>query len=1684
MKRYIFITEGLNKLDILLKSINEETVYKISNSVSLENLEELQDCSNIGFIYHNNSNVFPFYDIDQIKDESDNYFQNISSDFWTKIKELKLVVDLITCNLNQAYQITSINNISEEYGIHFRYSIDQTGNSNVGGNWILENSTDITEKNTDIKNLYFNDEINKWDVILSFTPTVVSYSVSASNDITLTLNSGIPNSTSFYNLVMVKISSYIMTYSGSFKNTFNLTISNTSLSYGKIYPLEVYLYSDGLVYTTSEQNIWTFINSSLSFDSFYTNGRDCIKYKVSLTNNSGVSSVKVSSCGLCYSSTNKIPTISDSKLISDVKSFTGTIPIDISGEIVFGNMYYVRFFYKVDKYNDNDLVNTGTYYSPVHIIPTCLKPNVNSDLVVAVSMNTTELIEYGVCWSTTTGPTISNSFHVMGTNVSGSLNSTFQLTTLLPYMTYYIKTYIKHGKIIYYSLDETSFTTKPLIQTTNPIFESNSSAITGSYFLVQQNAIIETGVCWSIYPNPTILFSKTSIQDIRITKINSPQKNTLKMNLLSDETYYVRAYVMINSIVYYGDERKYTHITLSLKIELLPDLPNQSQVNTKSSCILNVRYEPISVNSCGICYSTSNKIPTIENTNENNRIFYNNKSSFVFTDKTPIEISNMFYRNQSYYVRFFYTINDNTFYSNVFVLPVVRAPRINNIYSKSININTSNLNIGDEVGICWSKNIQTVTSDFYTKIYSNTNSFSLKSLTPFTTYYLKSYIKINSTFFYSYDMLTFKTLTDTTNNVVFATPTTLFNNKPYTGDYKLNLLGSNFSNLNLSEYYMGGVNFENANFDNITTKNILGQPKLSNEYKNNYGFIVGKNLNMINPVITQDMKDIFYNVDLTNSKIIDATIVSDCLVASTVYDNTTFTSVNDPPIYKNIKDGVSFSGNELVYYNIIYPIDDDDIVKPIGPNSPKYVLTKYGIRITYVLTKTIFLIKWDGTDLSDIDISDCPLELFENTSFTNIISNSNTKLPSGLAIINKYIIGPKMILINVDFNNVFADLNIDLTGIISGGILNYDNISFSNNYTIIKNEISKFESIKIRRGGIIVGPNTNFKNIVFKESDLSPLKLINVLFDSCNFIGCFGKVNTAVNVRFVNCNYEIIGGYIVGPNVSLENANFQNNSHFISVSLRNVSSKNIQNYANVGFKNNIYQIINGCIFGKEVNVKDVEFNGQTVNVDLTDIISSNIRGTLKFNNNRYFLLEGFIVGPKVHYETIKITNDHSKNVLLNLFSENTTGVAVGTGSHTIAYSYDGITWTGLGKTIFSTRGYGIAYNGSLWVAVGEGTNSIAYSSNGFTWDTLGVGFMSVGKSVVWNGVEWFILGDDSFGATSTDGITWNKFSIDLLVKGRAVIWSGTSWIIVGDIHPTIGTTGTSGIIYSTDGSNWNAKETGFSSSCYGVAWDGTKTVVVGQYTGGNGGGSILYSNDDINWVATGENIFSTRVNGVASNGTGGWVAVGEGTNTIAYSTSNNDGSMTWTAINNTLFSVGKSVSWNKKYWVAVGEGRNSIAYSTDGIKWTGAGTDIFSSGENLAWDGILTTSSISNYSDSDQENIINIIHTYDPNAKLPIQLDIDNSNDIIITPETFQGSTSTTRYYPNFNVNNKLTLYLNDNEYIKITKLWKTTKYQTINVFYKYTKSEKILGKFVETSSAIYNKGQTLKIKKYKIVLQ
>jgi hypothetical protein len=45
-------------------------------------------------------------------------------------------------------------------------------------------------------------------------------------------------------------------------------------------------------------------------------------------------------------------------------------------------------------------------------------------------------------------------------------------------------------------------------------------------------------------------------------------------------------------------------------------------------------------------------------------------------------------------------------------------------------------------------------------------------------------------------------------------------------------------------------------------------------------------------------------------------------------------------------------------------------------------------------------------------------------------------------------------------------------------------------------------------------------------------------------------------------------------------------------------------------------------------------------------------------------------------------------------------VAVGQGTiNTIAYSYDGITWTGLGKSIFTDKGFGVAGNSNVGATI-------------------------------------------------------------------------------------------------------------------------------------------------------------------------------------------------------------------------------------------------------------------------------------------------------------------------------------------------------------------------------------------------
>ncbi len=279
-------------------------------------------------------------------------------------------------------------------------------------------------------------------------------------------------------------------------------------------------------------------------------------------------------------------------------------------------------------------------------------------------------------------------------------------------------------------------------------------------------------------------------------------------------------------------------------------------------------------------------------------------------------------------------------------------------------------------------------------------------------------------------------------------------------------------------------------------------------------------------------------------------------------------------------------------------------------------------------------------------------------------------------------------------------------------------------------------------------------------------------------------------------------------------------------------------------------------------------------------------------------------------------------------------VAVGTGgtNSSIAYSYDGINWTGAGN-IFSIANC-VAWNGNMWMVGGSSSPYIVYSLNGINWFPSYNSVLNNVKGIASNGSMWVAVGEGGGTnsiAYSTDGIVWNPASAsasDIFSTAYGVAWNGSIWVAVG--------TGLNTIANSTDGINWTNSYNStdiFYTSGNGIAWNGSIWVAVGA-----GVNTIAYSTDGINWNGVSNLFFG---NSIAWNGSI-WVAVGQGTNSIAYSS---DG-INWNGVSNSITKLsasGNGIAWNGSLWVAVGAGTSGIiAYSRDGINWNGVTNSVSS----------------------------------------------------------------------------------------------------------------------------------------------
>jgi uncharacterized protein (TIGR02145 family) len=170
----------------------------------------------------------------------------------------------------------------------------------------------------------------------------------------------------------------------------------------------------------------------------------------------------------------------------------------------------------------------------------------------------------GVCWSTTTAPTISNSKTTDGTTTP----FTSSITGLAGGTTYYVRAYATNSIGTTYG-NEISFTTlaAPTVTTTAITSITASTASSGGTITATGGAAITAqGVCWSTTTAPTISNSKTT--DGTTTPFTSSITG-----LTNGTTYYVRAYATNSVGTSYGNEISFTAtasiiVTNGLKLNL------------------------------------------------------------------------------------------------------------------------------------------------------------------------------------------------------------------------------------------------------------------------------------------------------------------------------------------------------------------------------------------------------------------------------------------------------------------------------------------------------------------------------------------------------------------------------------------------------------------------------------------------------------------------------------------------------------------------------------------------------------------------------------------------------------------------------------------------------------------------------------------------------------------------------------------------------------------------------------------------------------------------------------------------------------------------------------------------------------------------------------------------------------
>jgi starch-binding outer membrane protein SusE/F len=257
--------------------------------------------------------------------------------------------------------------------------------------------------------------------------------------------------------------------------------------------------------------------------------------------------------GFVYSSTNKLPTVNDSKLLVSTKEARFTSKLS---KLAFTTKYYYRAY---------GINSVGTFYGDTASFMTSVKiPVVSTKAITDITGNTAmsggevtigggaNITERGICYGTTANPTTANTKVVNGTGGTGAFISS--LVGLYGNTKYYVRAYATNAAGTGYGT-EVSFTTAkalPIVVTGDITDITKISAkAAGSITHNGGDAITKRGFVWSTSPAPDLSGSKTE------AALEGSTFSSALPNLTVDTKYYIRAYAINGTGTAYGEEKTF-----------------------------------------------------------------------------------------------------------------------------------------------------------------------------------------------------------------------------------------------------------------------------------------------------------------------------------------------------------------------------------------------------------------------------------------------------------------------------------------------------------------------------------------------------------------------------------------------------------------------------------------------------------------------------------------------------------------------------------------------------------------------------------------------------------------------------------------------------------------------------------------------------------------------------------------------------------------------------------------------------------------------------------------------------------------------------------------------------------------------------------------------------------------------